>query len=158
VTALACLCYPLAAGPRPVAAAVLLAGELLTGFAVVNLDINQVSLRQALTPEGMLGRTGASGRFITWGVRPFGALLGGWLGTAFGLRATLAVGAGGGLLAVFWLWLSPLPALRTLPARPLEEPDWRASPREPWPAPVPVAAGAAAGAATESAPARRPRP
>ncbi|HLZ71833.1 MAG TPA: MFS transporter [Dehalococcoidia bacterium] len=119
ITALACLCYPLAGGPRPLAVAVLLAGELLTGFAVVNLDINQVSLRQALTPERMLGRTGASGRFITWGVRPFGALLAGWLGTAFGLRATLAIGAGGGLLAVLWLWLSPLPALRILPAEPL---------------------------------------
>lgn len=126
LTALGCLAYPLAGGPRPLAVAVLLAGELLTGFAVVNLDINQVSLRQALTPERMLGRTGASGRFITWGVRPFGALLAGWLGTAFGLRATLAVGAAGGLLAVLWLWLSPLPALRELPAQPAEPGEHRA--------------------------------
>ncbi len=130
LTALGCLCYPLAGGPRPIVIAVLLAGELLTGFAVVNLDINQVSLRQALTPERMLGRTGASGRFITWGVRPFGALLAGWLGTAFGLRATLAVGAGGGLLAVLWLWLSPLPALRTLPAAAADTASAARSPAE----------------------------
>lgn len=130
LTAIGGLCYPLAAGPRPLAGAVLLAGELLTGFAVVQLDINQVSLRQALTPERLLGRSGAGGRFITWGVRPFGALLAGCLGTAFGLRATLAVGAGGGLLAVLWLWLSPLPALRELPAQPAAAGETAAAPAE----------------------------
>jgi len=47
---------------------------------------------------------------------PIGALIGGALGTILGLPATLVVAAFGMLLAVLWLYLSPIRALSTLPA------------------------------------------
>ena len=43
-------------------------------------NVNQVSLRQAITPERMLGRMNATMRFIVWGTIPIGALVGGVLG------------------------------------------------------------------------------
>jgi predicted MFS family arabinose efflux permease len=50
----------------------------------------------------------ATMRFMIWGALPVGGLIGGALGTAFGLRPTLWVSALGGLLAVAWLVWSPL--------------------------------------------------
>ena len=57
-----------------------------------------VSIRQAVTPDRLLGRMNAS---IEPGLRrdPFGALAGGVLGEPIGLRETLAVAAIGLLLA-----------------------------------------------------------
>jgi predicted MFS family arabinose efflux permease len=54
-------------------------------------------------------------RFSAGGMQPFGALLGGALATAFGVPATLVVAALGMLLAVLWLYLSPVRNLRDLP-------------------------------------------
>lgn len=70
--------------------------------------INQTSLRQAITPEHLLGRMNASYRFLTMGTIPLGSLLGGALRTVIGVRATLLVGVLGGLLAVVWLVCSPV--------------------------------------------------
>ena len=53
--------------------------------------------------------------FIIWGVIPIGSLLGGLLGTAIGIRQTLAVGAAGMSLAFIWVLLSPIRALRRQP-------------------------------------------
>ena len=52
-------------------------------------NINQVSLRQAITPDRLQGRMNASMRFIVWGTIPIGALMGGALGDAIGLWPTL---------------------------------------------------------------------
>lgn len=46
---------------------------------------------------------------------PIGALAGGAMGTWLGLRATLLVGGVGSLLAVSWVWWSPVRALRAVP-------------------------------------------
>ena len=47
------------------------------GFCGVGWNINQVSLRQAITPPRMQGRMNATMRFIVWGTIPLGAILGG---------------------------------------------------------------------------------
>src|SRR5215217_684837 len=73
--------------------------------------INQTSLRQATTPEHMLGRMNASYRFLTMGAIPLGSFLGGVLGETIGLRATLIVGGLGMLLPVVWLLRSPVRSL-----------------------------------------------
>jgi len=78
-------------------------------------NINVVSLRQTITPDRLLGRMNASMRFLVWGTLPFGALLGGGLGQAIGLRTTLFVGAVGSVLAVLWVLFSPVRALREQP-------------------------------------------
>lgn len=61
-------------------------------FAVV-YNVGQVSLRQAITPSYLLGRMNATMRFMVWGPSPIGALVGGALGTAIGVRPTLWVAA-----------------------------------------------------------------
>ena len=63
-----------------------------------------------------MGRMNASYRFVSWGAVPVGALLGGWLGTGIGLRPTLFVAAAGLFAAALWIVLSPIRAVRELPA------------------------------------------
>jgi predicted MFS family arabinose efflux permease len=66
--------------------------------AVVVWNVLTVALRQRLIPDHLLGRVGASYRFLVYIGMPFGALLGGLLADAYGIRAALAV-AGTALLA-----------------------------------------------------------
>lgn len=106
----------LADGPRPLIIAMLTAAQFLFGFGGVIYNINQVSLRQALTPDHLRGRMTATMRFIVWGTIPIGALLGGTLGERFGLRATTEFGAFVTLLAFLWLLFSPVRTLYERPA------------------------------------------
>ena len=71
------------------------AGMFFISFSAVVYNINQVSFRQRLCPDRLLGRMNATMRFVVWGVLPLGALLGGVLGSVAGLRPTLWVGAAG---------------------------------------------------------------
>jgi MFS family permease len=93
-------------------------GMFFVGFSAVVYNINQVSFRQRLCPDRLLGRMNATMRFVVWGVLPVGALIGGLLGAAFGLRATLWVGAVGQALAGVWLLASPMRTLRDFPDAP----------------------------------------
>ena len=91
------------------------AGSLLTWVANVVYNITQVSFRQALCPPPLLGRMNASMRFLVWGTMPFGAFLGGILGSSIGVRHTLLIGAIGGCFAFVPVFLSPLRTMRELP-------------------------------------------
>jgi predicted MFS family arabinose efflux permease len=84
------------------------------GLAIAVSNVHVISLRQATTPHRLLGRMNASYRFFTYGAIPLGALLGGFLGQAVGLRATLLVSALGLLLALAWIATSAVPHLRDL--------------------------------------------
>ena len=110
---LAVLLVPLApiAMPLPF----LIASQFLVGIGQVVYNVSQVSLRQAITPDAMLGRMNATMRFVVWGTMPVGALVGGILGGTIGLRETLLVGAIGESLAVLFVALSPVRTLRTIP-------------------------------------------
>ena len=88
------------------------AAEFLQWVMVLVFSINSVSLRQAITPDRFLGRVNGTMRFIVWGSRPIGSLLGGYLGSRVGLPATLVVGAFGMLIAFVPLLASPIPQLR----------------------------------------------
>ena len=90
-------------------------GMLLVGFSATVYNVNQVSFRQRLCPDRLLGRMNATMRFVVWGVLPIGAVIGGVLGAAFGLRTTLWVGAAGQALAGVWLLASPMRTLRDFP-------------------------------------------
>ncbi len=57
-------------------------------------------------------RTAGTFRFVNYGIRPIGALLGGALGTVLGLQTALWIGVLGALLGVVWLLFSPIPRLR----------------------------------------------
>jgi MFS family permease len=95
------------------------------GFAVsmwggVVYNVAQVSFRQGLTPERLLGRMNATMRFLVWGTMPIGGLLGGVLGQNLGVREAVWIGMGGCCLAFLPVFFSPLRSMRELPRH--EEP------------------------------------
>lgn len=106
---------PLAGSLAPLAIPLLVASQLLSGLGTPVYNVNQVSLRQTITPDHLQGRMNASMRFLVWGTMPIGSLLGGWLGDLVGLQATLVVAAAGQALAVLWVLLSPVRRLREQP-------------------------------------------
>lgn len=90
----------------------------------VFIFINFLALRQAVTPEPLLGRMTATMRWLTLLAAGPGALLGGWLGEHVGLRAALGFAGGCSLLLVLVAWRLPLiRELRHLP-EPERESDW----------------------------------
>jgi hypothetical protein len=91
------------------------AGFFLVSFGSVLYNINQISFRQRLCPDHLLGRMNATMRFIVWGVLPIGALAGGVIGSGFGLRPALWVAVLGQTLAGLWLLASPLRRMRDFP-------------------------------------------
>jgi MFS family permease len=100
--------------PREFPVPFLVASGALSGLGIAIYNINQVSLRQAITPERMQGRMNATMRFIVWGTIPVGQILGGVIGTAVSLSAALWVGAFGSIIAVLPLVFSSLPRLRRI--------------------------------------------
>jgi MFS family permease len=90
--------------------------QILMWGAVVVYNITQVSFRQALCPPHLLGRMNATMRFLVWGTMPLGGLLGGILGAAIGVRATLLVVAIGSCLTFVPVFFSPLRRMRELPS------------------------------------------
>jgi MFS family permease len=78
-------------------------------------NVNQVSLRQSICPERLLGRMNATMRFLVWGTMPIGGLLAGVLATVIGLRPSLWVGAAGGCLAFLWVLGGPVRKVRDIP-------------------------------------------
>jgi len=90
-------------------------GFAVSGFCGVVYNVAQVSFRQGLTPERLLGRMNATMRFLVWGTMPVGALLGGVLGQQFGVRQAVWIGAIGEALAFLPVFLSPLRGMRELP-------------------------------------------
>lgn len=122
LTGVARLFMPLAAVAAGVVAPalVLAAGEFTLGIARTVFNVNQLSLRQSITPDHQQGRMNASIRFLMWGVVPFGALLGGYLGETIGILPTLWIGVAGTFAAAMWIFLSPVRSLRDRP-EPLAE-------------------------------------
>lgn len=85
----------------------------VTGLGAVTFNVVQVSLRQRVTPDALLGRVNATVRMVMWGVIPLGALVGGALGTVLDLR-TGVLCTGATFLAPALL-LYPLRAGRKVP-------------------------------------------
>jgi MFS family permease len=93
------------------------------GVGAVLIFINFLALRQAVTPEPLLGRMTSTMRWLILLPAGPGALAGGWLGEHVGLRAALAFAGGGALLlAVAAARLALIRELRELP-RPEAEAD-----------------------------------
>jgi MFS family permease len=86
VSALAFLAFGLSSDPR-------LAGVLfgIVGLMTVVFNVVMGALRQALTPDRLLGRVISAFRLFSYGTVPFGSLLGGILARSFGLRAPFLV-------------------------------------------------------------------
>ena len=90
---------------------------LVFDFGGVLFGINYLALRQAITPDRLLGRMTATMRFLTVAAAPLGSLAGGALATAIGLRGTLlTIGALGIMLVVGTVLWSPVRRHREMPA------------------------------------------
>ena len=102
---------------------------LVDSFGIGLHGVNQVSLRQAVTPERLRGRMTATIRFLNIGTMPLGMLLGGALGSFVGLRPAIWICAAGLFLAALRYGLSSTRRLIELPA-PSDEPTRPGSPTD----------------------------
>jgi MFS family permease len=105
----------IAIAPPNLAVPLVAASVFIAGLGGAIYNINQVSLRQAITPERMQGRMNATMRFIVWGTIPVGSTIGGLLGGVIGLHETIWIGAIGGIFVFLPVLLSPVRSLRTIP-------------------------------------------
>jgi predicted MFS family arabinose efflux permease len=97
---------------------------MLFSTGAVLIFINFLALRQAVTPEHLLGRMTSTMRWLILIPAGPGALLGGWLGEHFGLRASLLFSGCGALLLALVAWrTSTIRNVRVLP-QPERERDW----------------------------------
>lgn len=78
------------------------------GAGAILIFVNFLALRQAVTPTPLLGRMTSTMRWLILVPGGPGALIGGWLGDAVGLRAALAFAGVGTLLLAWIAWRTPL--------------------------------------------------
>jgi hypothetical protein len=81
-------------------------------MAFMVYSINEITLRQTVAPEHVLGRVNAGMQLLARGIWPIGSLIGGFLAAALGVRATLALAAAGVVMSTLWLLASPLRRVR----------------------------------------------
>ncbi|MFI1251134.1 MFS transporter [Streptomyces anulatus] len=118
----ALLCVPALHGSSTSTVLALLAVNFVFGTFSQLVNVTVMSVRQAVTPDGMQGRAAATITFVGMGFTPLGSLLGGLLAQEWGLRTGLLVTAAGMMLSPVLMAASPLARLgRVLPA-PREEP------------------------------------
>lgn len=103
---------PIASGSELQLGLMLGTAEFFSSVGVMIFDVSAASMIFLRTPDRIRARTAGSFRFVNYGIRPIGALLGGGLGTVLGLQTALWIGVIGALAGVIWLLLSPVPRLR----------------------------------------------
>jgi len=114
VMGVATLMIPLARGSVAMATVFLMAAQVGDlGWPVFN--VCELSLRQAITPDDVLGRVNAVMQMLFRGLLPVGSLCAGALAGSLGMRPTLAVAAVGLMLSSLWLVFSPIRAMREYP-------------------------------------------
>jgi predicted MFS family arabinose efflux permease len=112
----ALLCVPALHGSSAATVLALLAANFVFGTFSQLVNVTVMSVRQAVTPDGMQGRAAATITFVGMGFTPLGSLLGGFLAQEWGLRAGLLMTAAGMMLSPLLMAASPLARLgRVLP-------------------------------------------
>jgi predicted MFS family arabinose efflux permease len=105
---------PIASGSELKLGLMLGAAEFFSAVGVMIFDVTAASMHFMRTPDRIRARMSATFKFVNYGIRPIGALIGGGLGTAIGLQTTLWIGVLGALAGVIWLVFSPIPRLRAV--------------------------------------------
>jgi MFS family permease len=108
------LLLPFATGSTLEKAALLCGVELVSGFGVMLFDTNSNSMTALAVPQRLRARIAGASRVFNYGTRPFGAMIGGALATAIGIRPTLLLAAIGSVSSVIWLLASPIAATREM--------------------------------------------
>ena len=98
----------------PAVASILVVALFANGFGLAVSNVHSVSVRQTVTAPALLGRMNAGYRFLVTGTVPIGAVLGGALGEAVGLRFALVILGLVLPVSLLWIAMSPLPRLRAL--------------------------------------------
>ncbi|QLE75817.1 MFS transporter [Streptomyces rectiverticillatus] len=92
-----------------------IAGGFCVSAGVVAGNVIKASFQQRYCPPELLGRLTATTAFLNYGTIPLGALLGGTLGEALGVRAAMWITTAGVPLAGLLLLFSPIGRTRNLP-------------------------------------------
>jgi MFS family permease len=112
------LLVPLAIVVPEYALPLVVISETIAWLSLQVFNINRFSLRQALTPDHLLGRIASSTMTIIGGMQMIGSLLGGVIGQVFSVHTALIIGTIGMFLAAWWVWDSPIPTIREMPEEP----------------------------------------
>ncbi|HEX7187320.1 MAG TPA: MFS transporter [Actinomycetes bacterium] len=99
--------FPAASGPRWMALTVLMVNEAAVGVAIMLFDVTNSAFVLESVPRAVHGRVNSSLSTLTQGVKPLGALAGGALASAVGMRPALWVAAVGATTTVLWMLFSP---------------------------------------------------
>lgn len=99
-----------------VAAVMLVAQQIISDPGWTVYEINQLSLRQAIAPAGVLGRISAAERFGGMVAMLIASIVAGVVADAVGARFVLVLGAGCTFAGVGMLFVSPVRHLRDVPA------------------------------------------
>jgi MFS family permease len=102
------IAFPAAHGPRWLVLAILCANEVVVGIGIMLFDVTTGAFYITDVPDVIRGRVSSSMSTVTQGVKALGALTGGAIGTAYGLRPALWVAAVGATTTVLWTVFSPL--------------------------------------------------
>jgi MFS family permease len=113
VFAAAAALIPLAAGGKVLEVPMLMLAAFFMSAGGQVCSVNVLTLRQSVTPNELLGRANATFRFVALGMSPLGALAGGLLGAAVGLRGALFAAIAGMFLAPVLLLFSPVRRARS---------------------------------------------
>jgi predicted MFS family arabinose efflux permease len=109
--------WPLAHGHLALVLVMLFVAEFGSGFGVMMLDISIGAIFAAVIPDTLRSRVTGAFQAVNYGTRPAGALLGGVLGSALGLRPALWVATLGGVAGAALVLPSPLRRFRLGAAR-----------------------------------------
>jgi predicted MFS family arabinose efflux permease len=120
LTALGEALVPLATAANIAGVAFLVAQQIVGDAAYTVYDINQVSLRQAIAPQALLGRVNASMRVAEFGAVLLGTVVAGYLGETAGLRPTLWLAVGLFFVAAVSLAVSSVRGVARIPGSPVE--------------------------------------
>ena len=114
------LTIPLAVLAPDYALPLVLFAEFAQWLALVVFEITEGSLRQAVTPDRLLGRVAATDMVLVSGLQPIGAFAGGALAEVIGVQPTLLVAVAGMFCTGAWVWWSPVRDVAEMPTEPDE--------------------------------------
>lgn len=87
------LLFPAAHGTQAMVVGMLVAGEFASSIGVIWLDVTAGAIFAQEIPDHLRSRVAGAYRTVNYGVRPLGAIMGGFLGASIGLRDALWIAA-----------------------------------------------------------------